>query len=296
MSEKPVEPANALTVAELVRAAIGVLPPQERKVARSVLANYPRAALVSSGELANAAGVSPPTVVRFARSLGFSGFPDLQSRLVDELSERHASPISRYAERSPVDGHWLDPGLRHLMDGITSSLPLIPRAELDRTVTLLADPDRPVTAFGGRYSGLIARYLILHLQQIRPNVKSQDELGLSSVADVVDVNRRSVFVVYDLRRYQTSTVERARRVADAGGKVVCITDPWLSPVAQVADVVLPTSVASHGAFDSAAAAFVLTELLVEAVLQRVGDPALDRMKRWDTLSSSTILNDAPLPP
>ena len=53
------------TVAEGVRAVLGDFSASERKVARSLLAAYPVAGLETVAQLAERAGVSPPTVVRF---------------------------------------------------------------------------------------------------------------------------------------------------------------------------------------------------------------------------------------
>ena len=37
---------------------------------------------------------------------------------------------------------------------------------------------------------------------------------------------------------RTTTAERATELSDAGAHIVCLTDEWLSPVAEVAEVVL----------------------------------------------------------
>ncbi len=280
-----------MSVGEQLRSDLARFPPQERRVARVLLADYPRAALGTSAQLAAAAGVSAPTVVRFARSLGYSGFPELQASLLNELSERVASPLTQY-ERRPQrsgDGHWLDAGLVTTMSSIEDSLKAIPKHEVDAAVRLLADPKHRITAVGGRYSGYIADYFTLHLQQVRPNVQARNESLTIGHSDVIDAGSRDVFVVYDLRRYQARTVARAASLAEAGAHIVCITDEWLSPVAHVAEVVLSTSVRSPGAFDSAAAAFVLSELLVGAVLDRLGPAALTRMRRWEAASRDEVL-------
>lgn len=65
-----------------------------------------------------------------------------------------------------------------------------------------------------------------------------------------------------------------------GASVVVITDDGLSPAADEADVVLPVAVEGTP-FDSFAALLVLVESLVEAVFQRLGSAALDRMKQWE---------------
>ena len=97
-------------------------------------------------------------------------------------------------------------------------------------------------------------------------------------------------VVVDEGEPFAQTVERATVLAAAGVHILCITDEWLSPVAQVAEVVLPTSVLSSGPFDSAAAAFLLSELLVGAVLNRLGPDALVRMRRWEEASLHEVLD------
>lgn len=68
-----------------------------------------------------------------------------------------------------------------------------------------------------------------------------------------------------------------------------MTDEWLSPVAQAAEVVLPTGVQFSGAFDSSAAAFILTELLVNAVLDRLADAAVVRMRAWEQAAQDEVL-------
>jgi DNA-binding MurR/RpiR family transcriptional regulator len=281
---------DQMSVRGVIQSRLADLSPQERRVARVLLADYPRAGLRTSGDLAATAGVSAPTVVRFARSLGHAGFAGFQQALIDELSERVASPLSQYdSTRSDrVAAHWLERGVEIATDSIAASLRAIPTDELDATVDLLADPKLRVTALGGRYSRHIAGYLAAHLQQMRPGVRRADLAQSVSVADMIDADRGDLFVVYDFRRYERSTVDGCTALAKAGAHIVCITDEWLSPVAQVAEVVLPTSVRSSGAFDSSAAAFLLTELLVDALLDRLGNTALTRMRRWEETSAHQV--------
>lgn len=63
-----------------MRSAMPGLTPAERKIARAILASYPLAGLEPIADLAGAAGVSAPSVVRFARTLGFDGYRGLQER------------------------------------------------------------------------------------------------------------------------------------------------------------------------------------------------------------------------
>jgi DNA-binding MurR/RpiR family transcriptional regulator len=267
------------------------LSPQERRAARALMADYPGAGLGTSADLANAAGVSPPTVIRFARAIGYTGFADLQSALLAELTDRRASPVSRYAAEGADGGagHWLDHGLTLTCQAVRRSLGHIPHAEADAAVDLLSDTGKSVTCVGGRYSGIVAQYLAIHLRQLRPGVTSRSDAQGFGMASTIDAGRKDVYVIYDMRRYQRTTVDLARRLHTRGARIILITDPWLSPAASVAEVVLPTSVESPSPFDSMAPAFVLTELLIGAVLTRLGEPAARRMAEFEEASDYEML-------
>src|SRR2546423_236018 len=57
------------------------LTPAQRRIAQCLLERGPRAAYLSSGELADLARVSQPSVTRFATALGYDGYPALRRAL-----------------------------------------------------------------------------------------------------------------------------------------------------------------------------------------------------------------------
>src|SRR2546423_7767321 len=59
------------------------LTPTQRRIAQCLLERGVRAAYLSSGELATLAGVSQPSVTRFATALGYDGYPALRRALRD---------------------------------------------------------------------------------------------------------------------------------------------------------------------------------------------------------------------
>src|ERR1700761_5026775 len=57
------------------------LSPAQRRIAQYLLDHMPDSAFLSSVALARQAGVSQPSVTRFAAALGFSGYPALRETL-----------------------------------------------------------------------------------------------------------------------------------------------------------------------------------------------------------------------
>src|SRR5947209_3133864 len=62
------------------------LTPTQRRIAQCLLERGPRAAYLSSGEIADLAGVSQPSVTRFAMALGYDGYPALR-KAIREVGE-----------------------------------------------------------------------------------------------------------------------------------------------------------------------------------------------------------------
>jgi DNA-binding MurR/RpiR family transcriptional regulator len=286
-----------VTVAERLRLRMPELTAAERKVARVLMADYPVGGLEPVARLAATAGVSAPTVVRLVAKLSFDGYPEFQQSLKAEVSARLSSPLEIAAERPGDDpGGALPRGERLLCDGIRSSFAHLPPAEFDQAVTLLADPRRGVTLAGGRFSSTLAQYLAVHLQILRPRVQLLAAAGPDRVSPLLDVRRRDVFVAFDYRRYQHDTIRLAATAREQGAALIAFTDPYLSPLAAQADVILTSSVVSPSPFDALTPAMALVETLIAALVDRLGDAPRARMARYDELTGESVAREMEAPP
>lgn len=69
----------------------------EKRVAQAVLADIDRATRSSTKDLAQRAGVSEPTVIRFARHVGCTGFADLKRRVSQDIATARMFVFSDHA-------------------------------------------------------------------------------------------------------------------------------------------------------------------------------------------------------
>jgi DNA-binding MurR/RpiR family transcriptional regulator len=278
-----------VTVAERLRLRLGELTASERKVARALMADYPVGGLEPVARLAAAAGVSPPTVVRLVAKLEFDGYADFQQSLKSEVSARMSSPLQMHAGRPGTAREGVLPESERLLcEGIRSSFARLPPGEFEQAVRLLADTRRSVTLVGGRFSTMLAEYLAAHLKILRSRVQVLPVAGPDRVSAMLDVGRRDVLVAFDYRRYQHDTVRLALTAKDQGATLVAFTDPYLSPLAARADVILTSSVQSPSPFDALTPAVALVEALITALVDRLGDAPRVRMARYDALNGGTV--------
>ncbi|MFE9018045.1 MurR/RpiR family transcriptional regulator [Streptomyces sp. NPDC007808] len=286
------------TLADEIRSRLGDLSPAERKVARVLLAGYPAAVFETVATIAERAAVSTPTVLRCASRLGYGGFPDLQAALRAELDARNASPITLYESAGsagndkPVgasrEAH-LEPRLALLQQALAQTFHEVSPHDFETAAELLGDPRRRVHLAGGRFTHLLARYLGLHLMQVRDQVSFLPDRDVERTSFLTQLTRRDVTVVFDYRRYEEDLTVIAELARERGGKVVVFTDPWLSPASAHADVVLISHVASGSPYDSLTPTLALLEVLISAVLDRLGADAHQRMKDGEEVARRTGL-------
>ncbi|MGH3628241.1 MAG: MurR/RpiR family transcriptional regulator [Sciscionella sp.] len=285
---------NSATVAQRIHASMDELSDAERRVARALLSDYPASGLGTSHELARAAGVSAPTVVRLATRLGFAGFSDMQNRLRVEVSAGASSPVLRTMAKGTSTRHSTGFGLamHKRIDAIEFTIRLVPAAELAAATALIAGCRAQVLVTGGFFSSAIARILAIQLSQVRAGVAFVEEPLRRDSGQILDAKKRSVVIIFDLRRYEANALTLARQAKANGIDVVLITDRWLSPISAVADVVLAVEVEAVP-FDTFVAVLALVEVLVESTLTELGAKGLRRMKQWEEQALGHALVDNP---
>ncbi|MEM9516942.1 MAG: MurR/RpiR family transcriptional regulator [Actinomycetota bacterium] len=94
-----------LPVKPRVLSALSTLPAAERRVADAVLDEPDAIHRSSIGQVGDMANTSPPTVVRFARRLGYRGFTDLKMALAADRGRaaQFGRPPTQSLERAPLD-------------------------------------------------------------------------------------------------------------------------------------------------------------------------------------------------
>src|SRR3546814_20594676 len=91
------------------------------------------------------------------------------------------------------------------------------------------------------------------------------------------MGRRDVLVVFDYRRYQTNVVEFATEAARRGVRIILFIDPWMSPIAGLAEVVIVGPVEVPSPYDSLAPPVAQMEALVADAVTRRGHPMHPRV-------------------
>lgn len=268
-----------------LRDAMPTLTRAERQLAAHMLGNFPVSVLGSVAAVARAAGVSAPTVVRLVQKLGFSGYPEFQAQLHDELGEKLASPIAKrekWAGTAPQD-HILGSFAEQVINNLNATLGQLDPQEFDAVTALLADRDRHIHMLGGRLSHAIAMYLGTALKVMRNDVTLLSSLPNTWPPALLDMRAGDVLVVFDVRRYEPAMQDAAELAREQGAVVVLITDRWMSPAAGVADHIIACHTEAPSAWDSLTPLLGVVEALLAAMQTRHWQDTSARLTRLETL-------------
>ncbi|MND47016.1 DNA-binding transcriptional regulator HexR [compost metagenome] len=273
---------TSTSVAELINERIDTMPAGERSAAQTLIANYPMLGLKTVAEFSAQAGVSSPTILRFVNRLGFQNYPDFQARLQDELAAQLQSPHHR--NEHPEKGRDAAyPAVEHTLENIRETFRHLGEKQLRQVVSALSNSRGNVYLIGGRFTDPIAQYMAAHMSIIRPHVLHLG--GQESVwrDRLLDMGKRDVLVVFDIRRYQDSLLKLAEKARGRGVEVILITDQWLSPIARVARHVLAGRITVPSAWDSSTALFVLAETIIREMTRILEKDSAARIAELEAL-------------
>ncbi|MET8309573.1 MurR/RpiR family transcriptional regulator [Micromonospora sp. NBC_00389] len=267
----------------------GLLPslsPAEQRVARLVVSDPAAAARRTITDLATAAETSEATVIRFCRSVGMDGYPQLRIRLAAEAARRIEPPDAR------VVGGDIPPGadLAQIIATIAfndaraveETAEQLDPAVCEQVVEAIANAGR-IDIYGAGASGFVASDFQQKLHRIGriafyfPDVHT----ALTSAALL---GRGDVAIGISHTGTTSDVIEVLEQARTRGAATVALTNFPRSPITDVADFVLTTA-ARETTYRSGATASRLAQLTVVDCLF-VGVAARNRSKARKALEAT----------
>jgi DNA-binding MurR/RpiR family transcriptional regulator len=252
------------------------LTPTQRRIAHSLIRHAATAAYLSAAEVAELAGVSQPSVTRFAVALGHDGYPALRRR----LRELIVAP----AGSSTENGNELQRAVRAEVSNLERLAgQLADRDRIAETGRLLA-ASRPLPVLGLRAAAPLAAYFAYFAAKVHPDVRVLDDGGslLTDRLEQAAAAGANALLAFVLPRYPRETLDALREARAAGLTVVAITDSPVSPATEHAAVVLPAAVGTDLVFDLHTAPMTLAMVVLQAICDAAPAETQRRLEAFES--------------
>lgn len=203
----------------------------QRAIANYIITDYDKAAFLTAGKMGEMVGVSESTVVRFAMSLGYEGYPEFQGDLAEYVKEK-LQAVTRIdvASQDATREELMD----YVMNGDCARIKDM-AARLDRRAFDMAVEHilmaRHVYIVGLRSCSALAQFFGFYLNMIREDVKVVSTSNSSEIFEqMLRVSEKDVVIGISFPRYSMRTLKALEYSSSRKASIVTITDNEYSPL------------------------------------------------------------------
>ena len=258
----------------------------QKKLAEYLKKNPDRVVSVTAKTLAKNAGVSEPTVVRFATFLGYEGYKQF-SEAIEEQAINHMSSVDRLRmtserlERSDVLRQTLNSDIEKILKTLSS----IDGEAFDGAVDAICRA-RKVYIAGVRSTAPLASFLYSYLNLMCEEViLLGNGTGSEMYEQMIHIDLRDVMIAISFPRYSMGTIRAVDFAKRERARVIAITDSEKAPISSRADFCLVAKSDMASIVDSLVAPLSLINALIVAVSMQMGDVVSENMKKLERFYS-----------
>ena len=193
-----------------------------------------KAAFLTAAKLGEAVGVSESTVVRFAISLGYEGYPKFQKSLQEHVKQKLNS-IQRMEMTSGVlsdlsESGVLESVLNSDIEKIKTTLETIDKTGFEQAVETILRAET-IYIIGIRSCAPLASFLGFYLNLVLEDVRILQSSNSSELFEqMLRIGEKDVIIGISFPRYSMRTLKALEFAHNRGAQVVTLTDSSNSPM------------------------------------------------------------------
>ncbi len=203
----------------------------QKKLADYIRQEYDKAAFLTAARMGEVVGVSESTVVRFAMTLGYKGYPEFQKAL-EELVRTKLNSIQRmevtYGRIS--QGEILASVLQSDIEKIKLTMGSVDQDAFEMSVDTILNARR-IYVIGIRSCAPLASFLSYYLHLICEDVTLINSNTSSEIFEqLIRVGKEDVVIGISFPRYSMRTLKALEFASNRSAKVITLTDSVHSPI------------------------------------------------------------------
>jgi len=231
--------AKPTRLSELLRGGFEGFSRSQKAIARYIVDHLEEVGYLSAEELGHRGNTSSSTVVRFAQSLGFAGYPELQKASRDEY---RLGATARPVVHEDQLGFSIEEDIltRSLKTDVLSLEETISKNTVERfnRAVHLVTPARQMLAVGMHEAAIVAQHAAYVFELLGIPCLAVSDGSESNVARLSRLGPGDVLLAIGFRRAHSVTISFAEKATAQGAGVVVITDNSLSELAERGTVTL----------------------------------------------------------
>ncbi len=242
--------------------------------------------LKTASDLAMDIGVSDTSIIRFIRTLGYSGYTEFQKSMKNELFEqtgRASTPSDRFQEMSGKTGgiSLSEKLLGYTIENLQKTCEKIDIGLLEKAAsTIVKSKNKYIVGF--RDTASLVDFMESKLLYLLPGISKHIHADSSVIEKFADLTKDDCVIIYSFPRHSSIFTTLTNMAKEKGASIIVITDKVTAPIVKQADIILTAYVESLGFSNSYIAPLWLTELLLLTISSKVPEEEKNRKEYIDS--------------
>ena len=264
----------------------------QQRIASYLLVSYDEATFLSAADLAERLNVSEATVVRFAKAIGYDGFPQMRRHL-QELFRARFTPAARLqrklSELARSQGHVLTKVLAMELQYLAEASESIDLADFDRAVDILLSGER-IFVFASGPSGILADLATWRFRRLGIPTIAMTESGRHLLENLQLLQPGDVMLVAGFQHLTPEMVAVLDHARATDCRSILLTDTLGPAFRDKADVILAARRGPVSTFHSLTVPMSVLNALILAVAMTRPEESLAALNRLQQLRSTSGLD------
>jgi len=255
---------------------------KQKHIANYILSNTSEVAFLTALKFGQKLNVSETTVIRFAISLGYAGFAEMQKELQDIVKNKliQVSDIKKYTDSVGAEEDIIDNVFNSDIENIRNTCNNLSRESFNRLIDEIIKA-KYIYVVGLRVPGSLAYIMGVSLQLFLNNV-TVISYGVTALAEqLINIGKNDLLIGISFPIYTSRTIEIMEFAKEKGVTIASITDSIISPIADIADITLTTTTKLNPFIESFSAPMSLVNAIITAVGIRKKKKALKSLSELE---------------
>ncbi len=277
-------PTSTLDFSQLLSERFSDLTKSEKRIANFLRKNPEESAFLPASEIAKRLSLSEATLVRFARTLGFSSYPSMRTVLQENFRRRvsHSARLRGRLDDLREGGDLFERLTATEVDYLTQALESIDRNEMNKAIQLLREHER-IFVFGLGPSISLVDLMEIRLRRFGKDVVPLKSSGREIVESILMLKKSDLLFVICFFDQNPALKLILEYGAHVGCPIIMLTDTLDAMLGDRVNVCLAARRGPMGKFHSLVVPMTVINALLLSLASEDEEKIIPQLDKLDSL-------------
>ena len=253
----------------------------QKDLTNYLISNINNVAFFTADKIAEKVNSTPSSVIRFAKRIGYRGYPelqkDLQNLIIDKISVVEELETNKKFDSSKAETT-IKLSLKKDLSNLNNLIKEINENSIKKFVNIIISSQKKYI-FANRSALSLGHFFFFQLKKMVSGVFLLSNFDDGIFDMLRELNSEDVILAISFPRFTKLTINFAQYAKKGGAKLISITDKKTSPLHKISDICLFCPYESSAFFNSNVAAMALINAILSEMFNQRHNSTISNLKK-----------------